>query len=293
MKIALIGYGMLRTGGVAKVRRALTLILLAPRTGGVGLCALVRSILAVKQLRRVVARHNASRQMDTSKNPFWLRAESKNSHGLAPDKITRCEIFRDVQVQRTANFGSGLRGQASSRPDHISSEPRVRPAGYDKITWAAGMHMPIAFGRRAAWRQGAGRKAQNFLASNSGSVLIEAAITIPVLLAVLLGTFEVGRAFYAHHAMEKAVRVSARFLARAHPEHYSEAITRAGQLALAELQLAGIGADQATLNPPDSLGGPSVTYAAGATLTFPLLSFLGVDQTLTLGASHEQPYIGQ
>lgn len=44
-----------------------------------------------------------------------------------------------------------------------------------------------------------------------GAVLVEAALVVPVLLAIGLGVFEFGNAFYQYHLMSNAVRDAARY----------------------------------------------------------------------------------
>jgi hypothetical protein len=47
-----------------------------------------------------------------------------------------------------------------------------------------------------------------------GQAILELAIQIPLMLAILFGAVEVGRLFYVYHALEKSLRGGAAFLAR-------------------------------------------------------------------------------
>ncbi len=47
--------------------------------------------------------------------------------------------------------------------------------------------------------------------SESGAAMVEFAFVLPVLLSLILGVMEVGRALYAYQTLDHAVREGARF----------------------------------------------------------------------------------
>jgi hypothetical protein len=146
--------------------------------------------------------------------------------------------------------------------------------------------------------------------ANRGAALVEAALVIPVMVILMAGLFEFGRAFYVYQSVEKSVRVSARYLARV-PLHQLEAAVpgdpiflRAEQIAWEEFLFAGVAASGFTFTGPvlsykiaedededDRLD--SIRVSVSAAIDLPLLSIIGVGTNLTLGATHEQPFIGQ
>jgi Flp pilus assembly protein TadG len=61
-----------------------------------------------------------------------------------------------------------------------------------------------------------------------GVAAIEMAITLPVLLMLLLGTAELGRAFYQYNALTKSIRAAARYLSTQALDGTSGVITLTG-----------------------------------------------------------------
>lgn len=125
----------------------------------------------------------------------------------------------------------------------------------------------------------------------SGAALVEAALVIPIMIVIMAGLFELGRAAYAYHTLDKAVRASARYVARARPSNIEAALAHAATMARAQVAPAGITAAQLTTEP--EVGGVIVTYTVSAEYPVPLLSIIGMDPTITLRSSHEQPNIGE
>lgn len=141
---------------------------------------------------------------------------------------------------------------------------------------------------RGQWRS----RLLEFGASRSGAALVEAAIVIPVMLIIMAGVFELGRAFYAYHTLDHAVRVSARYVARARPSNLDAALAHAANLARAQVASAGITEDQLLIAAP-LITNESITYAVSTDFPVSFLSIIGQGTTITLRASHEQPNIGE
>lgn len=59
------------------------------------------------------------------------------------------------------------------------------------------------------------RRASDFARDESGAAILEFALVLPILIALVFGCFEIGRALLVQQAMEQAVRAGARYLARA------------------------------------------------------------------------------
>lgn len=57
-------------------------------------------------------------------------------------------------------------------------------------------------------------RASDFVQDESGAAILEFALVLPILVALVFGCFEIGRALLVQQAMEQAVRAGARYLAR-------------------------------------------------------------------------------
>jgi TadE-like protein len=65
-------------------------------------------------------------------------------------------------------------------------------------------------------------KQPNYRISQRGQALIEVALQIPLVLALLFGAVEIGRVFYTYHALNKALRGGAGLAARAVSVNYCD-----------------------------------------------------------------------
>jgi hypothetical protein len=65
-------------------------------------------------------------------------------------------------------------------------------------------------------------KPPNYPKSQRGQALIEVALQIPLLMALLFGAVEIGRVFYTYHALNKALRGGAGLAARAVNVNYCD-----------------------------------------------------------------------
>lgn len=58
------------------------------------------------------------------------------------------------------------------------------------------------------------RNSFRLVAARSGSAAVEMGLSIPLLLALMIGTFELGHYFLSEHVVQKAVRDAARYASR-------------------------------------------------------------------------------
>jgi hypothetical protein len=65
-------------------------------------------------------------------------------------------------------------------------------------------------------------KRPNYRGSQRGQALVEVALQIPLLMALLFGAVEIGRVFYTYHALNKALRGGAGLAARAVNVNYCD-----------------------------------------------------------------------
>ena len=133
------------------------------------------------------------------------------------------------------------------------------------------------------------RLLQTYWKNCSGAALVETAIVLPLALGLLAGSVEFGRAFYAYHAADQALRDAARYMARISPTDTPDqtaAITRA----IAQIKLAD---SSATVTiPSPTFPSNRVHLTATVNLSFTLLSILGLRNPV-ISLSHDEPYIGE
>ena len=145
--------------------------------------------------------------------------------------------------------------------------------------------------------------------AEDGAVVVEFAIVLPVLLTLLLGLAEVGRALWYHQLVTKSVRDATRYLARV-PAPFSGAdLAAARNLALRGSTDGGAPLLIAQWSDPGTVGvsGPAlwgdpaafrrpvqkIGVTADVPFTFPLLGFLGIDTAITVQVADEQRWIGE
>ena len=145
--------------------------------------------------------------------------------------------------------------------------------------------------------------------SDRGSALVEAALVLPVFLALVGGVYEFGFYFYQQQLIEAGVRDAARYLALTADPTDSASQSNAKSLAVygsisraPRARVLGWSAENITVvvNPVDN---SSVTYAGGPTIriitvstTFadPTLGFLGLLglSAPTISVSHQERSVG-
>lgn len=132
----------------------------------------------------------------------------------------------------------------------------------------------------------------------AGSAILEFALVLPILFALLGGAFEIGRALLVRHVMIEAVRGGARSLARV-PDPSCEVTCAPGVVrAVAQTrdqiaENAGLPAAALDVSPRWDAGSGTVAMEADARLDVDLLRAIGLGPILTLRATHREPRLGE
>lgn len=132
----------------------------------------------------------------------------------------------------------------------------------------------------------------------TGAAILEFALALPILFALLGGTFELGRALLVREIMIEAVRGGARYLARV-PDPTCQALCTAGAERAVGMTLDQIvensGLPRARVNVSSSgdPGSDTVAMKADLRLDVELLRIFGLGTMMKLEAVHEERRIGQ
>lgn len=132
---------------------------------------------------------------------------------------------------------------------------------------------------------------------DSGAAILEFALLLPILVTLVYGCFEIGRALLVRQALEGAVRAGARSLAQVSDPVCDTACTpgaaRAVRITRGQiLDNTGLPPDAVTVAPqPDA---PPGTVAMQASIVFDVLLPGPVPlKRWTLRARHQEPHIGE
>ena len=135
-----------------------------------------------------------------------------------------------------------------------------------------------------------------FRFSESGSAILEFAIILPILVALVAGSVEIGRALSTYLAVERAVQAGARYLAQV-PDPTCEPSCSPGAVHAIDMTrrqiLANTGLDEGAirLGPvPDAPAG-TVAMRAEVAMPLPLLGSFGLPKRWTITLSHQEPQI--
>ncbi|MEE9139688.1 MAG: TadE/TadG family type IV pilus assembly protein [Alphaproteobacteria bacterium] len=147
--------------------------------------------------------------------------------------------------------------------------------------------------------------------SLGGAVAVEFAICVWLLILLMVGAMEFGRAFYHHRIATNGIRDAARYLARvedpadADSQTSAQCLALTGSLDCSKDFLLSYWTDLATVQfPPKSVDNAAGTFRGGATIPIirataavaytPPGSFLGLFGVngITFQLAHEQRYIG-
>ena len=136
------------------------------------------------------------------------------------------------------------------------------------------------------------------ICDEDGAAILEFALVLPILFALLAGCFEVGRALLIYQAMNEAVRGGARLLARVPDATCRPACTPGVAQAVAVTQAgivqgARVTPQQVRVFPvPDAAEG-TVGMRAEVALALDLGPAFGFDRILTLRAVHQEARVGE
>ena len=141
----------------------------------------------------------------------------------------------------------------------------------------------------------------------SGTALLETAIVFPLLLTLMLGVLDIGRAFHDYHTADKAMRDAARYLARVPADAVCDwGWERAQNLAIygritpedpPQPLIADWEADTLSLERDPTCDDAStdsmtITISAVVPIPTPLVSALGFSSTINVQVRHEERHIG-
>ncbi|WP_375461855.1 TadE/TadG family type IV pilus assembly protein [uncultured Enterovirga sp.] len=129
-----------------------------------------------------------------------------------------------------------------------------------------------------------------------GAAILEFALVLPILLALVAGSFELGRALLVRHAMANAVRGGARYLARVPDPTCRAECSLGAARAVSETRdqivgATGLAPAAIRITPTFDPGAGIVTMRADVPFRFELLRTVGFGPGLTLVASHQEPRI--
>ena len=134
--------------------------------------------------------------------------------------------------------------------------------------------------------------------NEDGAAILEFALVLPILFALLAGCFEIGRALLIYQAMNEAVRGGARLLARIPDATCRPACTPGVAQAVAATQAAlvrgaRVAPELVRIVPvPDAVEG-AVAMRAEVGLALDLGPAFGFDRILTLRAVHQEARVGE
>ena len=136
------------------------------------------------------------------------------------------------------------------------------------------------------------------LGCEDGTAILEFALVLPILFALLAGAFEIGRALLVRHAMVEAVRGGARVLARL-PDTNCDVrcppgVLRAVAMTRSEiLELSGLPSTGLDVSSRWNAAAGTVAMRAELRFDVDLLRFLGLGPVLTLRVTHTERRIGE
>jgi hypothetical protein len=146
------------------------------------------------------------------------------------------------------------------------------------------------------------------LGAERGSLVVEFVITLPLILALVILIAEFGRAFWYHQIVTKGVRDGVRYLSRAPAAEFDQFADWARYLAMtgrpdpsaAPAYSWWTDVATVTVSAREEVGGPPqyrtpfkrITMQAAVPVSFPFLTWLGQDATITITAADQARYIG-
>jgi Flp pilus assembly protein TadG len=137
-----------------------------------------------------------------------------------------------------------------------------------------------------------------FISCASGAAILEFALALPILLALLAGVLELGRALFVYTAMDRTLRASSRSLARL-PDPTCTPVcsaTAAREIKRAEQEIAaatGLPLEVITVAPDPSPPAGTVVLQARLQLRLEWLGLLGPSPFLTMTAVHQEQRIAE
>lgn len=130
-------------------------------------------------------------------------------------------------------------------------------------------------------------------AGEEGAAILEFVLVLPIMLALLGGTFELGRVLLIDAALESGVRGGARYLARVSDPFCSPACSAGAAHAIGVardriLENTRLPASHLRIHPLPDPGPGRVGLQAEADVPVDLLGWAGIAPTLRLTATHRE-----
>ncbi len=133
-----------------------------------------------------------------------------------------------------------------------------------------------------------------FAVARSGAAILEFAVALPIMLLLVAGAFEIGRAALVYFVMQSAVQGGARALARlpdpdCHPA-CSASVSRAIETVTDEITgRTGIPASSIRVAPSPASPPGTIVLAADVQLGAGVFGGVGLPAGWTLSVSHQEP----
>lgn len=130
-------------------------------------------------------------------------------------------------------------------------------------------------------------------AEQSGAAILEFVLVLPLFLALVAGTFEVGRMILTRLVVERAVQSGARYLARVEDPGCLPSCSPGARHAIAMarsdiLATTRVGDGAVRVTSRGEAGDTSVILTAEVDLSLDLLATFGLPVRWTVSASHEE-----
>ena len=153
-------------------------------------------------------------------------------------------------------------------------------------------------GRGPSGQRSGQARDRTVLTCEDGAAILEFALVLPILFALLGGAFELGRALLVRHTMIEAVRGGARTLARIPDPSCtptcSPGVVRAVTMTRDEIvEVSGLPGTELDVSPHWDAEAGTVAMEADFRLDVDLLRFIGLGSVLTLRAIHTERRIGE
>jgi Flp pilus assembly protein TadG len=138
---------------------------------------------------------------------------------------------------------------------------------------------------------------------SSGAAIVEATLVMPILISLMAGGLEFGRAYWASSTADKSMRDAARYLARVpQADVCTWGLTKATNLAVygnlggtGNPLISGWSTTNVTLQQPSDCGTSFTVIQLQATVPFTALtwSVVGLSNSITMHVRHQERWIGE
>lgn len=156
----------------------------------------------------------------------------------------------------------------------------------------------VARDRDASIRNSRHLRGIDLVACEAGAAILEFALALPIILALLAGCYAVGRALLVRQVMVEAVHAGARYLARIPDPTCRPVCSAAAERAVATTveqiaENARVPVDTISVSPRPPASDETVSMHAEVRLSVELLSVFGLGPVVTLRATQREQRIGE